>query len=71
MMLAATSDLVCLTSPTVSVTGAAAALGLRTFPIPLDIPRLEIGMAWHPRHDTDVAHRWFREHVRAIITQQT
>ncbi|MFD8987285.1 LysR family transcriptional regulator [Streptomyces goshikiensis] len=67
MMLAATTDLVALT-----VAGwlpeATAALGLRTFPVPLDLPPLDIGMAWHPRNGADPAHRWFRSHVRAAVT---
>ncbi|MEV7770684.1 LysR family transcriptional regulator [Kitasatospora sp. NPDC086791] len=43
------------------------ALGLRTFPIPLELAPLELGMAWHPRNSADPAHRWFREHVAAAV----
>ncbi|GLZ38030.1 LysR family transcriptional regulator [Actinokineospora sp. NBRC 105648] len=68
MVLARNTDLVCLTTATGDLADAAAALGLRTFPIPLDLPPVEIGMAWHPRHDTDSAHRWFRDHIRATVT---
>ncbi|MFE3939857.1 LysR family transcriptional regulator, partial [Streptomyces goshikiensis] len=47
---------------------ASAGHGLRTFPVPLDLPPLDIGMAWHPRNGADPAHRWFRSHVRAAVT---
>ncbi|MEV7028131.1 LysR family transcriptional regulator, partial [Kitasatospora sp. NPDC093558] len=48
MLLARDTDLIAL-----SLAGwlpdTVAALGLRTFPIPLDLPPLDLGMAWHPR----------------------
>ncbi|MFI5782937.1 LysR family transcriptional regulator [Nocardia sp. NPDC051570] len=69
MMLVKTTDLVCMT-PGGGLTDAVTALGLRTFPIPLALPPIEIGMAWHPRQDADQAHRWFREHVRSALTRQ-
>ncbi|MEW2578175.1 LysR family transcriptional regulator [Streptomyces syringium] len=47
---------------------AAAALGLRTFEIPLELPPLEISMAWHPRHEADGGHRWLRGLVRDAVT---
>ncbi|MEU3355530.1 LysR family transcriptional regulator [Streptomyces sp. NPDC037389] len=31
--------------------------------IPLSLPRVALGMAWHVRVDTDPAHRWLREAV--------
>ncbi|RKT19103.1 LysR substrate binding domain-containing protein [Streptomyces sp. 1114.5] len=45
------------------------ALGLRTFPIPLELAQLELGMAWHPRNSADPGHRWFREHLAAAVRQ--
>lgn len=69
MMLARTTDLVCLTAEG-DLGGAVTALGLRTFPVPLALPTVEIGMAWHPRQDADHAHRWFRDQVRATVTRQ-
>jgi DNA-binding transcriptional LysR family regulator len=66
MMVVRTTDLVGLTTDG-GLTEAIAALGLRTFPIPLDLPLIELGMAWHPRQDADQAHRWFRDHLRAIL----
>ncbi|MFF5204736.1 LysR family transcriptional regulator [Streptosporangium sp. NPDC000396] len=44
------------------------ALGLVTFPVPLDLPGLRISQAWHPRHDADGGHVWLREQVREVIT---
>ncbi|WP_371649602.1 MULTISPECIES: LysR family transcriptional regulator [unclassified Streptomyces] len=66
MMLARTTDFVALTlagwlPDTIS------ALGLRTFPVPLDLAPLELGMAWHPRNSTDPGHRWFRDHLAAAV----
>ncbi|MBL1098658.1 LysR family transcriptional regulator [Streptomyces coffeae] len=41
-------------------------LGLATFEIPLELPRLPIGQMWHPRYDADPAHIWLRGCVREI-----
>lgn len=71
MMLARTTDLVCLTIASGNLPDAVTALGLRAFPIPLNVPQIEIGMAWHPRHDADAAHRWFRDQVRTTVAGQT
>ncbi|MFC8246971.1 hypothetical protein [Streptomyces chartreusis] len=35
--------------------------------IPLPLPPLTIGMAWHPRHAADGAHHWLRAAVRKIL----
>ncbi|MDF3288843.1 LysR family transcriptional regulator [Streptomyces silvisoli] len=43
------------------------ALGLRTFPVPLELPPVRIGMAWHPRHDADPGHAWLRQVVRDAV----
>lgn len=59
------SDLVGL--PTTQVAPLAAALGLETFEIPLALPPLPFGMAWHPRHDADPAHAWLRACARELI----
>ncbi|OKK17471.1 LysR family transcriptional regulator [Streptomyces sp. CB00455] len=59
------SDLVgLLTTQTVPL---AAALGLETFEIPLDLPAVPFGMAWHPRHDADPAHAWLRGCARELV----
>ncbi|MFC4330889.1 LysR family transcriptional regulator [Streptomyces andamanensis] len=74
MTLAARSDVVCLlpaalpgTAPS-PLTEAAAVLGLRLLGIPLPLPPLTIGMAWHPRHAADGAHHWLRGAVRRTLT---
>ncbi|MFI9272095.1 LysR family transcriptional regulator [Kitasatospora sp. NPDC052896] len=77
MTLAARSDVVCLVpaappgaapSP---LTDDAGALGLHLLEIPLPLPPLTIGMAWHPRHTADGAHRWLRDAVRRILRTPT
>jgi DNA-binding transcriptional LysR family regulator len=47
----------------------AEALGLVAFEVPLDLPPLRLGLAWHPRHDADPAHAWLRRTVRELITR--
>lgn len=75
MTLAAGSDLVCLipsAPPGVApspLTDAAGALGLRLLEIPLPLPPLSIGMAWHPRHAADGGHHWLRDAVRRTLGQ--
>jgi DNA-binding transcriptional LysR family regulator len=66
MLLARSTDLIALTAPDWLAT-ITAELGLRTFQIPLELPRMEVGIAWHPRNDTDPAHRWFRKHLSEIF----
>lgn len=46
---------------------AIATFALQTFTIPLELPPLVIGMAWHPRFDADGAHRWLRDCVRSAV----
>ncbi|MER5778482.1 LysR family transcriptional regulator [Streptomyces sp. NPDC002039] len=45
-------------------------MGLETFPVPLELPTLPFGMAWHPRHDADPAHTWLRDRARDLITSR-
>ncbi|MEU8585463.1 LysR family transcriptional regulator [Streptomyces sp. NPDC048664] len=45
----------------------AADLGLVAFEIPLPLPPLSMGIAWHPRHDADPAHAWLRGCVRDLM----
>ncbi|MER6569107.1 LysR family transcriptional regulator [Streptomyces sp. NPDC001093] len=44
-------------------------LGLATFEIPLPLPAVEVGFAWHPRHDADPAHAWLRGCVRELMNE--
>ncbi|MFI1769230.1 LysR family transcriptional regulator [Streptomyces sp. NPDC020800] len=73
MALATVGDVVCLVpialpgEPPSPLTDAAHALGLRLLEIPLPLPPLTIGMAWHPRHTADGAHQWLRGAVRRVL----
>ncbi|MBE8521444.1 LysR family transcriptional regulator [Amycolatopsis sp. H6(2020)] len=73
MALAAAGDVVCLVpaalpgEPPSPLGDAAHALGLRLLHIPLPLPPLKIGMAWHPRHAADGGHQWLRDAVRRIF----
>ncbi|GGU83367.1 LysR family transcriptional regulator [Streptomyces filipinensis] len=49
----------------------AAILGLVTFEIPLPLPAVAVGFAWHPRHDADPAHAWLRDCVRELIARSS
>lgn len=49
------------------LTEQATALGLRLLDIPLPLPPVTIGMAWHPRHTADGAHHWLRSAVRRAL----
>ncbi|MEV6277136.1 LysR family transcriptional regulator [Nocardia sp. NPDC051832] len=73
MTLAARSDIVCLVPAALPgtaqspLTDDAAALGLHLLEIPLPLPSLTIGMAWHPRHAADGAHQWLRNAIRRTL----
>jgi len=41
------------------------AFGLVTRPLPVDYPPIQINRNWHRRYDSDPAHVWLREQVRA------
>ncbi|GGV25273.1 hypothetical protein GCM10010495_46410 [Kitasatospora herbaricolor] len=77
MTLAARTDVVCLVPAALPgaapspLTHDAGALGLRLLDIPLDLPPLTIGMAWHPRNTADGAHRWLRAAVRRTLRTAT
>lgn len=66
LFMARNTDLVCLTLNG-WLPDAIAALGLRTFPIPVPTPPIDIGMAWHPRHSADRGHQWLRDHIRNTV----
>jgi DNA-binding transcriptional LysR family regulator len=40
--------------------------GLFSFPLPIALPQHTISPLWHPRMDTDPAHRWLRECIRDV-----
>ncbi|WP_410677024.1 LysR substrate-binding domain-containing protein [Amycolatopsis sp. cmx-4-68] len=73
MALAAAGDVVCLVpaalpgEPSSPLSAAAHAMGLRLLDIPLPLPPLTIGTAWHPRHTADGGHQWLRAAVRRVL----
>lgn len=73
MHLAAVSDVVCLIPVAAAgeapspLTAPAVALGLHVLDIPVPLPALSIGMAWHPRLAADGAHQWLRQAVRQSL----
>jgi DNA-binding transcriptional LysR family regulator len=48
----------------VPASGVAQDLVIRAFPQPL--PRIEIGLLWHRRHERDAGHRWLRALVARV-----
>ncbi len=65
LFLARETDVVCV-APAGLGRPMLATLGLRTFPIPLELPALTIEMAWHPRNHHDRTHQLLRERTRHI-----
>jgi DNA-binding transcriptional LysR family regulator len=47
---------------------ALATAGLAVLDLELGLRPMPICLAWHPRNDADAPHRWFRAHVRDVIT---
>ncbi|GGI78467.1 hypothetical protein GCM10011581_14430 [Saccharopolyspora subtropica] len=59
LALARETDFICLTTES-----AARQLGLHAFEVPLELPPIAVGMAWHPRTDADPGHQWLRARLR-------
>ncbi|MFG1642852.1 LysR family transcriptional regulator [Amycolatopsis sp. NPDC049252] len=70
LFLARETDVVCV-APARLGRSMLEALGLHTFPIPLALPALTVGMAWHPRNHQDRAHQFLRERIRRIMAAAT
>ena len=74
MTLVAQTDLVCLVpveraaDPPAPLRALTASVGLSTATIPLSLPPVDIGMAWHPRNSADGGHAWLRSAVRRVLT---
>ncbi|BBA96319.1 putative LysR family transcriptional regulator [Actinacidiphila reveromycinica] len=43
------------------------ALGIRWFPVPADLPELDVRLFWHARLDADPPQRWLRDTIRAAL----
>ncbi|MGY4830349.1 LysR family transcriptional regulator [Sphaerotilaceae bacterium SBD11-9] len=68
LVAAASSDMVACV-PDFMVRTGGAALGLKSFTLPLAVPPEQVVQAWHPRLDADAAHQCLRECVAALPTQ--
>jgi DNA-binding transcriptional LysR family regulator len=66
LFLARETDVVCL-APSRLGRPMLDTLGLHTFPIPLALPPVTLGMAWHPRNHHDRTHQLLRERTRHIM----
>jgi DNA-binding transcriptional LysR family regulator len=40
--------------------------GMHAFPLPFAMPEMTVSLLWHPRMDSDAAHRWLRGVVIGI-----
>jgi DNA-binding transcriptional LysR family regulator len=40
--------------------------GMQSFPLPVPMPEVTFSLLWHPRLDSDPAHRWLRRCVRDV-----
>ena len=47
--------------PSSFVVASGLAAGLATRPLPVALPRIEVGLLWHRRHERDRAQRWLRD----------
>jgi len=41
--------------------------GMHSFPLPVTTPEFTVSLLWHPRLDSDAAHRWLRGCVRDCL----
>jgi DNA-binding transcriptional LysR family regulator len=57
-----------MTAPALALRPLADAFGLVTVPPPIQLPKPPIVCGWHQRFDTDPAHAWLRDRVRAAFT---
>ncbi|WP_419992874.1 LysR family transcriptional regulator [Streptomyces boninensis] len=68
LLTAANTDLVARTGRRIAAP-LIERLGLTAFEIPLDLPRLPLAQAWHPRHEADAGHAWLRRRVREVAAE--
>lgn len=57
-----------LTAPLLMVRTISMAFGLIARPVPLTLSAPDVVSVWHQRSDSDAAHEWLRDHVRAAVT---
>lgn len=66
LLAAANSDLVAVVGDDLARRAERLRLAISVFNLPFDTPEIPIAFAWHRRMDTDPAHRWLRDHVKAV-----
>ena len=44
--------------------------GMHSFALPVAMPEITVSLLWHPRLDTDPAHRWLRGCVREACAER-
>lgn len=67
-LLAAARSTLAATVPERTARAMSASLGLKVFDLPFEVAAEPMVMAWHPRQDSDPAHRWLRSAVQRIVT---
>jgi DNA-binding transcriptional LysR family regulator len=67
-LLACESDALALV-PAEFARRAAEVMPLTALRIPLELPPVRVGMAWHLRVDTAPVHRWLRDTMRGIVAE--
>lgn len=67
-MIAANSDMV-LAFPRRTAEQFAQMIPLQIVPLPIDLPRYDSVMVWHPLRDKEPAHCWLREQIRAVCRE--
>jgi DNA-binding transcriptional LysR family regulator len=68
LQIAGRSDLLVTTTATLG-RPLIDAFGLDVRPLPVEFPAAPIICAWHQRNDSDLAHVWLREQVRAALAE--
>ncbi|MEU0884709.1 LysR family transcriptional regulator [Lentzea sp. NPDC005914] len=68
LQIAAASDAL-VTTTTILCRPLIEAFGLITRPLPVESPEAAISCNWHQRYDSDLAHAWLRDQVRATFTE--
>lgn len=43
-------------------------LGLEVYQPPVNLPRVDVMLYWHSRHESDAAHAWLREKIREALS---
>ncbi|MDT7784310.1 MAG: hypothetical protein QOF58_2729 [Pseudonocardiales bacterium] len=68
LQIAAASDAL-VTTTTILCRPLIEAFGLVTRPLPAESPEAPVNCNWHQRYDSDLAHAWLRDQVRAALAE--